>query len=302
MHGTATDATARSEGVFSRLVAIHSGDRPDRTLLEHATALAALGPTGEPEIAALPAVAAALSLGEVARSTFAARGLRSASVRTLPAPDVDAILEAARDHRAGLLVMRTPSDRKRGRAIAKRILADSPCAIYFVPPGEIPARFDTVVAGVDVTPASADVLELTCRLASSAGTEEILAVHSRFRETIAADEDAERRFRADSFLRFHRFLRDVPRNGTRLTPVIEECARYSRALLDVVAERGADLVVVGRPPRLRRLSSLKGPAPSLDLLRECPRPVLSVPVYAKPTGVLEALREGLFREPEPAFR
>lgn len=289
-----------AKGAFSRIVAIHDGDTLDRALLDQAAMLAAMDASSSTVVAALPGAATALALGDAARSAFAERGARDVTLRLLPEPDVDAALDAARDHNADLLVVRNPRGLKRGRVIGKRLLAESPCALWFALGDKPGLELHRVVVGAGLTPEGAELLERMAHFCAAAGADEMLAVHARFRETLAAGEDVDRRFRDQSMLELYRFMARVPLNGTSCTPVLEEHARYRQAILKAVTERDAQLAVVGRSVG-GGIEFLRGQREALDLLCECPAPLLQVPLAGAKSGLLEALQKRLFRESEPAF-
>jgi hypothetical protein len=208
------------KGAFTRIVAVHEGESLDRPLLAHTAMLAAMDALSETVVAALPAATSALALGEAARAAVAGRGAGRVSTRLLDEPDVDAVLGVARDHSADLLVIRNPRGQKRGRVVAKRLLMEAPCAVYFVPVEDSGAVVRNVVAGVEWSPEGAELLERMAHFCAAAGAEELFAVHACFRNTLAAGEDVDQRFRENSMLEMYRFMARVPLNGTSCTPVL----------------------------------------------------------------------------------
>lgn len=251
---------------FRSVVAVHTDGQPWRDLVDYATMLA--GSAGQ-----LDAVIAA------------------------PGGHLEAALEAAREHRADLLVMRHPRVSGQSRRSAQRILRAAPCSVCFLPP-EAPAKADRILAGIDLNGAGRALLARATQLCRGVSAEELIAVHCCFRESADDDESTRERFRFERMLRLFRFMSHAELNGVACTPVLEEGATAHKALARVVSERSADLVVMGREPGGR--ASIMG-----EFLWNCASPTLQV-LLPHPPGTSLAGRlarnvRKILSHPEPTF-
>jgi nucleotide-binding universal stress UspA family protein len=308
---------------FPRMLVVHDSQRLEVNLLQYAALLASREPEPSVMIAASPAdtiqqprlpwppwaeAAAPMtgpngdipfsgepSLASGARRVFATGGVSEISVRLLPEPDLEAVFDAAREHAADLIVVHHPRTHTRGRALARRLMAESPCSVCFVPDAAAP-RLDRVVAGVEASPDGAALLERMAHVCDTWGADELFAVNVAFRETLAGGSEIDERFQQESMLGLYRFMARVPLNGTNCTPVLEEHGRFDRALLKAAAEHNAAMVVVGRSTSH---SWLTGPAPSEELLWDCPVPLLQV--GAGKVSLLDSVKKRLRTAPEPPF-
>jgi nucleotide-binding universal stress UspA family protein len=280
---------------FPRMLVVHDSRRLELDLLQYAALLSSREPEQAVMIAASPAETIQQSFASAARTVFASRGVSEIGVRLLPEPDLDAVFDAAREHAAEIIVVRHPRGQTRGRALARRLVAESPCSVCFVPNGAAP-RLDRVVAGVEASPQGAALLERMAHVCDTWGTDELFAVNVAFRETLAGGPETDERFQQESMLDLYKFMARVPLNGTSCTPVLEEHGRFDRALLKAAAEHNAAMVVVGRSTSH---SWLTGPAASEELLWECPVPLLQV--GAGKVSLLDSVKRRLHTAPEPPF-
>jgi nucleotide-binding universal stress UspA family protein len=273
---------------FPRVLLVHTAAHPEADLLDCAAMLSG----GETEIAAYPSGAVLRSLSPAVRYRFEARGLAPPRVRLLAELDVDAAFEAASAARADLLVMRHPRAFDRPRALARRLLVESPCSICLVPEGA-PARIDCILTGISLDESGRHLLDRAASLYRSTRAQELIALYSCFHDSVCSDEDQHQEFVSERTLALLRFMTKARPAGVSCTPLIEEAAEPHRALARVAAERSADLVVVGRR---------RGAAPrvSASLLWDCPAPLVQVLLPGPARGIRTVLRR-VFSNPEPKF-
>lgn len=280
-----------SDQGFHRVLLVHTGEGPELDLLDYAALLSSGGRGMSTTVAAYPSDAVLRFLVPAARARFEARGLVPPDLRLLPELDMDAAFEAAVEAQADLLVMRHPRLFDRPRAMARRVLTESPCSVCLVPE-QAPSRIGCILAGIDLDESGRRVLSQAASLYHSAQAEELIALHSCFHETASEDEHQRERFRFERTLDLLRFMARASLSGISCTPLTEEAASPHSALARVARERSADLVVVGR-------RSGSAPRVSGGLLWECAQPLVQV-LLPGPGGVKGALRR-IFSNPEPKF-
>ncbi len=99
---------------------------------------------------------------------------------------------------------------------------------------------------------------------------------------------------SDRTSRMSVFLARVELHGVDCTPIVEGAPSPYRALSRALAQRDADLVVVGqRPGAVPRMST--------RLMRECEVPLLQVRLADFPLTRWQALKDRWFAEEEFAF-
>lgn len=251
---------------FQNVVAVHVAGQPWRDLVEYGTML----------------------------------GCGSGRLDTVIAPPSGEALEtglrAAREHRADLLLMRHPRVSGQSRRSAQRILRAAPCSVCFLPE-DAPAKAERILAGIDLNSAGRALLARVTQLSRGVSAEELLAVHCCLNEMTADDEAVREHFRFERTLGLFRFMSHAELNGVACTPILEEGAIAHKALARVVAERSADLVVMGREPGGRAsimsefLWNCASPAVQVllpdphgsSLLRRCARSVRKILSNPEPT-------------------
>jgi hypothetical protein len=249
---------------FERVVLVHTAKDPEHDLLEYAALLASTTPDGAAVAAVYPANGVLRALTPALRGLFEARGLRSPDVRVLTEPDVDGVLEAAREHCANLLVVRHPRFLEDSRSLARIILSEAPCSVCFVPLGVEP-RIRRVIVTLAADGADADLVAHAVQVYNGAGATELVAVHSRFSEVNGYSRSLREHFRLEDSLRLSTShdLQSVARSLTGSAPFPGG---------EITAPAGGfepDLVLVGRRPgRSARVSA--------QLLRDCPFPLMQV--------------------------
>lgn len=281
-----------TEQGFRRVLLVHTGERPELDLIDYAALLSSGGRAMSTTVAAYPSDKVLRFLAPVVRTRFEARGLEAPNVRLLAEPDMDAAFEAATEARADLLVMRHPRLFEKPRAIARRVLSESPCSVCLVPE-EAPSRIGRILAGIHLDDSGRGVLSQAASLYRCAKAEELIALHSCFHESVSEDEFQHQRFRSERTLDLWRFMARANLPGVCCTPLMEEAATPHRALARVARERSADLVVVGR-------RSGSAPRVSAGLLWECTQPLVQVLLPGAGDGVRGLLRR-IFSHPEPKF-
>jgi hypothetical protein len=267
--------------VFRRVLLVHTDEEPQRDLLEYTALLASATVAGDAVVAAYPSNGVLRDLAPAARRPFEDRRLPRPAVELLAEPDVDGVLEAARELRPDLMVLRHPQAYDAPRELARRILADAPCSVCFVPQGA-PPRLQRVVAGVELDTSGRALLDQAVQLCCAARSEELIAVHACAREG-----------KLDRSIELFRMLGEIDTADVVCTPLMEDDSAPQRALARIAAGRQADLVVVGRKP---------GAAPRVaySLLWDCQVPVAQVLLPAAGNGLRGLLRR-VFSNPEPKF-
>lgn len=269
------------ESVFRRVLLVHTDEEPQRDLLEYTALLASVTVAGDAVVAAYPSNGVLRDLTPAALRPFEARRLPRPAVELLAEPDVEGVLEAAREHRADLMIMRHPQAFDASRELAKRILTESPCSVCFVPHGA-PPRLRRVLAGLDLDAAGRTLLDHAVQLCYAARSEELIGLHACAREG-----------KLDCSMQLFRLLGEIDLDGLACTPILEDDSAPQRALARIAAERGADLVVVGRKPGAP-------PRVAYSLLWDCSVPVAQMLLPLPVTGVRGFLRR-VFSNPEPKF-
>lgn len=270
-----------SEPPFRRVLLVHTEEEPQPDLLEYAALLASITVAGDAVIAAYPSNTLLREWAPAALRPFEERRLPHPSVELLAEPDIDGVLEAARECQPDLMVMRHPLAYEASREVAKRILAEAPCSVCFVPSGA-PPRLRRVVAGLELDAAGRALLDQAVQLCYAAHSMELIGVHACARE-----------IKSDRWDELRRMLGQVEVSGLSCTPLMEDDSAPQRALARVAAARQADLVVVGRKP---------GAAPRVaySLLWDCQVPVVQMLLRMAASGLRGFLRR-VFSNPEPQF-
>jgi nucleotide-binding universal stress UspA family protein len=278
---TSVAQSTSGEPAFRRVLLVHTEEEPQRDLLEYTALLASMTVAGDAVVAAYPSNAMLRELTPAALRPFEERRLPRPCVGLLAEPDIDGVLEAARDYQPDLMVMRHPLAYEASREVAKRILAEAPCSVCFVPSGAAP-RLRRVVAGLELDAAGRALLDQAVQLCYAAHSAELIGVHACARE-----------MKSDRLEELKRLLGRVDVRGLSCTPLMEDDSAPQRALARVAAARQADLVVVGRKP---------GAAPRVaySLLWDCQVPVVQMLLRMAASGVRGFLRR-VFSNPEPQF-
>jgi nucleotide-binding universal stress UspA family protein len=285
--------------MYRRVLIVHARQRVERGLLEYGALLASLDAESRTLVTALPSRNVLRTLAPMARAIFEAKGVSGLSARVLPEPDLDAVFEAAAEWQADLLVVPHPRSLRGGRALARRLLTGAPCSVCFVP-RRATARITCAVAGVELSAQGKDLLCGVVRLCTRAGSEELIALHAYFPETLAADERVAERQRDDALLDLYRLLPRPELKDLDCTPLVQLTASHGNALLQAVRGRRADLVAVGR----FGIADVPLANPSREveeLLWECPVPLLQVLLSDHRIPLREVVQKRVFPLPEPVF-
>jgi hypothetical protein len=284
---------------FERVAVACTSDHVDHGLLEYAALLSSGDSPATVLVAATPAERVLRSLTPEARGIFQRRGVTSLAFQPLLESDLDAVLSAARDFQADLLVVRHPSVYRDDRLMGKRLLKESPCSICCIP-RECAPVIERVALGVDMSPEGASLITQATRLCRQIQADELFVVHSYFLDSAIEDEQLDKELRDRKLLELYGFIARSRAGTVKTTPLLEQSARYDRAVLRAAVRESADLVVIGRSP-LPRLPVPSPPSKSELLLRDCDVPLLQLKVTAQKPTILEILQKRLFSQPEPAF-
>ena len=156
---------------FQRILVVHDGEGANTALLDFGALLASRELKPTVVVAETPGNPAPHSVAAAAKTIFAARGVDDVEIRLLIEPDLDAAVDAAREHSATLMVVNRPRALSRGRALGRRLIGEAPCSVCVVPDGAAP-RLDRVVAGIELSPEGAQLLERMAHVCASWGAEE----------------------------------------------------------------------------------------------------------------------------------
>jgi hypothetical protein len=277
---------------FSRILAVHTGHQTDRELLQYAALLVSSQSEASTLMAAFPGESILGSLAPAARSIFAARGVQAPAMRLFAEPELDCVFEAAVEYDADLILARRPHDGRQGRAVGRRLVSEAPCSVCLLPPNVAP-RIERAIAGVDLSHKGRALLASAARFCGQTGAEELIALHSCFRETLIGEDQIGESFLDRRLVDLHRLLPRAALAHLDCTPAVEESVSHDRALLRAIRAHKADVVVVGRWGRLP--TALAYPSRELEnLLWHCPVPLLQVLLF-------KALGARLFVNQEPVF-
>ncbi|MEX2299454.1 MAG: universal stress protein [Bryobacterales bacterium] len=284
---------------FSRILAVHTGQQVDRELLEYSALLASSESEASTLVAAFPGESILGSLAPAARAIFAARGAQAPAMRLFTEPELDCVFEAAVEYNADLILARRPENGRQGRAIGRRLVSEAPCSVCLVPPN-VALKIDRAIAGVDLSPKGQALLASAARFCGQTGAEELIALHSCFRETLIGDDQIAESFLDRRLVDLHRLLPRAALAKLDCTPAVEQSVTHDRALLRAVCAHEADVLVVGRWGLLP--ASLAYPSRELEnLLWHCPVPLLQVLLSKHRIPFFQALGARLFANPEPVF-
>jgi hypothetical protein len=279
-----------SQAIYPRIAVACTGSSVERDLLEYAALLSQGEPPARVMVAAVPADTVVRTVMPEARNVFNGRAASTLSFQLLMERDLDSVFDAARDFSAGLLLVRHPRSLPDGRAFARRLLSESPCSVCVFPEARAP-RIQRVLAGFDLNAEGLSLLGSAAALYRCAGAEELIAMHACFRDSIIDDKEIERGFLEERTLELYRFMARAPIGGINCTPVLENNARFDRALLHTAQRLSADLIVIGS--EIRR--------DMLDILWESSVPILMAKGTRESVSRLEIWKKRLFPYPEPRF-
>lgn len=184
----------------------------------------------------------------------------------------DLILQAARDHRADLLVLGTRAAAVIGRAalgtVARRLLAVSPCPILAVPPSANAnlgwgGRWGIVLAGTDFSSASLAALDCAQSLVGS----QLIVVHA------TSDPVSQ-----DHHRHLERLRSLAPFNESHTVPVehLVTVGEAGRIIADHANQLHTDLIVLGSPVDVLQNEDLEA-STVVHVISNVTCPVLCVP-------------------------
>lgn len=205
----------------------------------------------------------------------------------VPGVRIDALLRAATQLRADVILVGHRRERSGRRSLARRLAMVAPCSVWLVPEGA-PATIHTVLAPVDFSDNSADALRTAVEVARTSGATALTVLHVTFDPTIVRYDEHVAEQRADEDDHLRRFLAGVDTAGVRMTALTEEGPDAARTVLRVAAERQADLIVMSTRGRSRAAAVLLGSV-TARVMAESPIAVLAVKHFGAARGLFEVL-------------
>jgi nucleotide-binding universal stress UspA family protein len=198
---------------------------------------------------------------------------------------LDALLECAGASGADLLLL-GHSGRGR-RSLARRLAMKAPCSVWMAPDGS-PVTLDRILVPVDLSRSSADTLSVAAALTALAGQDECCALHVYFNDAPVTFDEFEEVIADDHDQAFALFIAPVDLHGVFTKPLFVESAHVGRTILNVAAQRGCDLIVMGTRGRSRSAAVLLG-SETEQIMMDTSVPVLAV----KHRGAQLRLRQAL---------
>ena len=207
----------------------------------------------------------------------------------------DAILRAVRSLRADLLVV--GSGARARRPLPRRLAMAAPFDVLMVPtpgrppapgPDDRPRRLERLLVPVDFSTRSALALQHAAGIAARMDHEAVDVLHVRFDDAAARDDGYDDVLLRQEQETFAIFVARLDLGGVEVRPVFREAPQIARAILDVAAERGADMLVMATRGRSRAASVLLG-SEADEVLLKSPLPVLAIKQGAARLGLLQAL-------------
>jgi len=225
---------------FRRVLVAADCGGVDVDLLSYAAALLARSPQTSVTVAARPQLPAAPKFAALARSMFAARGLRDVSCRYLADPDWEEIHDTARHCSADLLIARAPARiASPGRWFS---LPDAPCALWLAPPSTrgCPRR---IVASVSLDAAARSVIETAFRVASATGADDVIALHVFSGPVLDPGDDNTERLSEDRRLDLYGLTARIDADGVPCLLEVAESLDPPGKAARFAEQAGAGLVV-----------------------------------------------------------
>lgn len=211
------------------------------------------------------------------------------SCRVLVEPDLDGLLGSVSDTGADLLVVRHPRGMTGWRTMARRLAHESPCSLCLTPPGSPPLP-TCIVAGMPREESAGAILRAAACIARRTCAREFLAVRTWSDWVMDPSQAALDRLREAEWLNWFRLIEHMDLEGVDCTPRIEETPEFSKGMLRVAQERGADLIVAPAPNGRRSwFPDRRSPQDGLVLRTQAPLLLLRSPKPPQP------LRQRLWR-------
>jgi len=207
---------------------------------------------------------------------------------------LDRLLQFSADHRCDLILLGHRRDRGGRRSLARRLAMKAPCSVWLAPEGS-PAKMSRILAPVDFSARSADALDVACRLAASAGSDDITALHVYFNDAATIYDDYGEALLDGEASDFHKFLARIDLHGVDVLPVFVESAAVSRTICRVASERDCDLIVMGTRGRTRSAAVLLG-SETEHVIMNTEIPVLAVKHFGAELRLLRVLLERRFQD------
>lgn len=200
---------------------------------------------------------------------------------------VDELLAYVEAHPADVVLLGHRKNRSAKRTLARRMAMISPTSVWLVPE-DVPCRMEQVLAPIDFSRHSADSLETAAALAAQAGQEECSALHVYFDESTIRYDERDDEIRGREQAAFDEFVKPLNLHGVKVTPLFEEDANVTLAILRVSEDKKSDLIVMSTRGRSPAASILLGSETGQTLM-ESPVPVLAVKHEGARLNLFQAL-------------
>ena len=279
---------------FRRIFVADLSAALDLDLLRYGAGLAALDRGTEVIVGALPSPQVLHSLVPAVRSIFASCHEALVSCRVLIEPEVEGLFSVAADCRADLLLVRHPHRWPDGRSLARRMVAESPCAVWLVPEGAQP-RLRRVAVEVGKVGSSTHALRLACALGRQARAEALLAIHVSVTPTLATIDE----LREQKLFELHCMMARMDVGDMECRLQVDESPYISRSLQRAAHHQQADLLIAASPEQ-RRLDWLWGRSEVDDLVQPVQSALLGIRLPGPRPGLWGRVQRFL-DTPEPAF-
>ncbi len=279
---------------FRRIFVADLSASLDLDLLRYGASIAAMGRDTEVIVGALPGDRVLRSLVPAVRTIFAERQEVGVSCRVLVDPEIDGLFTVMADCGADLLLVRHPGRWPNGRVIARRMMSESPCSVWFVPEGVTP-RLRRVAVEVGSAGASAHILRLACALGRQAGAEFLVAIHVSVASALERLEE----LRAQKLLELQCMMARLDSGDMECLVHLDESPYISRTLRRAARWQQADLLVASSRTH-EPLDWLRGRSEMDELVDLGSSALLGIRVPGPPPNWWDVLGR-IFSAPEPSF-
>jgi nucleotide-binding universal stress UspA family protein len=177
-----------------------------------------------------------------------------------------------------------------GRRRVRDLVRRAGCSIWFVPnhPTPIVRR---ILVPIDFSVRSADCVRVATVLARLSGaTEQCLAVHVYFNESLGTDPVQDQAIRTTLESTYARFMKSIDALNVVVRPLFREAAHVARAINRAADDEDADLIVLSTRGR-NWASKFVRESVAEQTLTDCRVPILVLKHFGAQLGLLRALNE-----------
>jgi nucleotide-binding universal stress UspA family protein len=229
---------------------------------------------------------------EVDKAFAQASDLVKIYVNVLKGPVLDRLLEFSVEQEVDLILLGHQPQHSGRRALARRLAMKAPCSVWMVP-DKAPPTLERILAPIDFSLHSADVLSVAVSLARLSGLTQCLALHVYFDAGVARYDEYDAVLRGQEQETFQKFVASIDCQGVHVEPLFVEGPHVPHAILRAAQERQIDLIVMGTRGRTRSTAILLGSETDHTLI-ETQTPILVVKHFGAHLGLLRALLQKEF--------